>query len=399
MEMHANERRNGKGVVHVPIEGTPVAISASERLGKVFVACNLHVSDLKCGRIYVFDTVSASLVGAFSAGVNLTDISVDEATGKVFALDRGLDDEHGMPTQPGSVLIFDQTGMLVNAVEVGPWPKMLIIHPPTQRAFATCYGFDISSDRTTSDTLYMMELSTGSLLTTIAAGFDPIAASITQQYLFVASFARRGTVAIIDTQTGTILQEVPVGDTPSSIGIDEQSGRVFVTNSMSHSISIINPLEGDMVATISVNMNPISILVDAHHRQLFIIGDDITGLGPKSQMAILKLNEPVGSADQIRRWEVSGVLRNPILDVRTGLVYILDVNSRELKVLDATALSTHDVGDGILPQQVIQSLAVLAGLPIEAILLAARNRVVMISSVDGSGMITMVEAKQPPPHA
>ena len=67
---------------------------------------------------------------------------------------------------------------------------------------------------------------------------------------------REGSVAIIDPQTGAKIKEVIVGLHPNEI-ISDKSGRfVYITNSNSDNVSVINTINDEVMETISVRLQP-----------------------------------------------------------------------------------------------------------------------------------------------
>jgi YVTN family beta-propeller protein len=67
---------------------------------------------------------------------------------------------------------------------------------------------------------------------------------------------REGSVAIIDPKTGTIVKELLVGLHPNEIISDSRGGFVYVTNSNSDNVSVINTLIDEITENISVRLQP-----------------------------------------------------------------------------------------------------------------------------------------------
>jgi YVTN family beta-propeller protein len=67
---------------------------------------------------------------------------------------------------------------------------------------------------------------------------------------------REGSVTVIDPKTGTIIKEILVGLHPNEI-ISDRTGRyVYVTNSNSDNVSVINTLIDEITETISIRLQP-----------------------------------------------------------------------------------------------------------------------------------------------
>jgi len=67
---------------------------------------------------------------------------------------------------------------------------------------------------------------------------------------------REGSVAIIDPETGKILKEVVVGLHPNEITSDKKGEFVYITNSNSDNVSVINTTIDEVSETISVRLQP-----------------------------------------------------------------------------------------------------------------------------------------------
>jgi YVTN family beta-propeller protein len=67
---------------------------------------------------------------------------------------------------------------------------------------------------------------------------------------------REGSVTVIDPKTGIIIKELLVGLHPNEITADKQGRYVYVTNSNSDNVTVINTLIDEITETISVRLQP-----------------------------------------------------------------------------------------------------------------------------------------------
>jgi YVTN family beta-propeller protein len=58
-----------------------------------------------------------------------------------------------------------------------------------------------------------------------------------------------------------VIATVPVGVAPGPLAVSLPLGRVFVTNSGSNTVSVINPISNKVVATVTVGNAPSAIAV------------------------------------------------------------------------------------------------------------------------------------------
>ncbi len=67
---------------------------------------------------------------------------------------------------------------------------------------------------------------------------------------------REGSVTVIDPKTGTKIKELLVGLHPNEIISEKQGRYVYVTNSNSDNVTVINTLIDEITETISVRLQP-----------------------------------------------------------------------------------------------------------------------------------------------
>ena len=55
------------------------------------------------------------------------------------------------------------------------------------------------------------------------------------------------------------LATVVVGNSPESVAVSRNSGRVYVTNTGSNNVSVIDPFKNTVVATVNVGNSPAAV--------------------------------------------------------------------------------------------------------------------------------------------
>ncbi|MBI3873844.1 MAG: hypothetical protein HY307_02360 [Arcobacter sp.] len=61
---------------------------------------------------------------------------------------------------------------------------------------------------------------------------------------------------MIDTSTNTVLTTIPVGDTPQGVAVNPAGTLIYVANSGSNSVSVINAATNTVTSIISVGLTP-----------------------------------------------------------------------------------------------------------------------------------------------
>jgi YVTN family beta-propeller protein len=123
---------------------------------------------------------------------------------------------------------------------------------------------------------------------------------------------REGSVAIIDRSSGKILKELVVGLHPNEIISNKSGTYVYITNSNSDNISVINTLTDEIDETISVRLqpeinpffgdSPNGLCLSTDEKTLFVAN------GLDNALAVIKLKNSGLPADIIQKSSVEGFL-------------------------------------------------------------------------------------------
>jgi YVTN family beta-propeller protein len=87
--------------------------------------------------------------------------------------------------------------------------------------------------------------------------YDPV-----NGYIYVADSASNA-VSVIDGSTNTIVANISVGVYPVSLAYDSSSSQVLVTNELSGTVSVIDGSSNSVVATIPIGPNPDGVIYDS----------------------------------------------------------------------------------------------------------------------------------------
>jgi len=189
------------------------------------------------------DTLTGTFVVDFSGygGTYPTGMAVNPVTGKLYISDWASDDIHIYSAAPPyasiasvPVDLLDWAGIAVNAV--------------TNRVYA-------ASDST--DTLYVIDGSTDSELTTVTVGGEPIGVAVNSvtNTIYVTNNLD-DTVSVVDGATHTVIATIPVGVAPIGVAVSENFNRIYVVNSTVGTISIIDGTTNTVIDTVAVGANP-----------------------------------------------------------------------------------------------------------------------------------------------
>lgn len=185
------------------------------------------------------------------AGGDLTGLAMDEAAGRIYAIDQGSNRLHILDSSTGA-----PRG--VRALPGLPWA--VAVDAPRRRAFLA-WGTRVS----------ILDARTLAARRIVAVGHAPAALLVAPETgrVFVAN-AADGAVSVLDGAAGRVLRTVAVGTLPVALALDPRRGRVYVANSGSDSVSVLDARSGRVVRTLPVGAQPVALAVDARRGWVYI---------------------------------------------------------------------------------------------------------------------------------
>lgn len=250
--------------------GYPAGLAVDEQLTRVFVAGwgnTGHVLDARSGTPLYTAPMGNVPSGA---GFRLRELIVSERTRRLFVANYYGGASAEQPDSTVSVL-DTANGRLVRTVRVGRGLIALAVDEKGEHVFGI---------NRLDATVSMLDARNGIVLNTTLVGSYPLAVAIDDRTarVFVTGNAfpiggiggRLGHVDMLDAHTGALLSTVTVGVLPSALAVDAQTGRVFVTNSGSNTVSTLDARSGRVVRTVAVGRDPVAVAVDIHRRRIFV---------------------------------------------------------------------------------------------------------------------------------
>jgi YVTN family beta-propeller protein len=138
-----------------------------------------------------------------------------------------------------------------------------VYSPDGSRAFVSgggenvIHAFSVAADGTLSPTGDIAEPTVAAPFNTFSSSSYPTGLSISRdgKTLFVGN-SNANNMAIVDLASKTVMAAVPVGFAPYATLVDPSSGLVFVSNWGDATLSVINPASESVVAAIPVGQHP-----------------------------------------------------------------------------------------------------------------------------------------------
>lgn len=138
-------------------------------------------------------------------------------------------------------------------------------------------------------------------------------------------------VTVLDPTNGSHLAEIPVGAAPEGIAFDAVSGDLFVANNGSANVSVISSASRSVVATVPVGYGPVGVAVDPFDDRAFVANsgsNNVSVISTSTDRVVASVGVGVGPY---------GVA----LDNATDQVYVTNEGSNNVTVLNASALSVY----------------------------------------------------------
>ena len=136
-------------------------------------------------------------------------------------------------------------------------------------------------------------------------------------------------VTVLNDTTGASVASIGVGSAPSGIAYDPLTGLLFVANNGSNNVSVINGSRHVVVASLPVGSNPIGVAADPATQRVFVAdsgSDNVTVLSTASLKEVGSIgagSEPYGA----------------VVDNRSDQVYVSNRGSSNLSVVNASSLT------------------------------------------------------------
>lgn len=172
----------------------------------------------------------------------------------------------------------------------------------------------------------------------IPVGQTPSAIAVDESvdHAFVTNL-RDSTVTMVDTMTGAVLRTIAVGHAPSAVVVDAHTGRAFVLNQSDGTVSMLDAVTGDVLGTLHVP-NSAGLAVDESRGHLFVVGNSNATFTAPGTLAMFDAH----SGTLLHRVPLGGaagwILKGLTIDAGAGRGWLTNC-------LDGT-VGTFDTGSG-----------------------------------------------------
>jgi DNA-binding beta-propeller fold protein YncE len=142
-------------------------------------------------------------------------------------------------------------------------------------------------------------------------------------------------VSVLDTHSGALVHTTNIGKDLFALAVDEQTGRVFVasgnTFGVNGSVSILDAVSGRLVRSVTVGMLPAAVAVDARSGRVFVAnkGPLDSNLVPLNNGTVAVLDARGGA---VLRTVVVGTYPTAIaVDERAGRAFVVNASGTTVR--------------------------------------------------------------------
>ncbi|OHD72137.1 MAG: hypothetical protein A2V99_01290 [Spirochaetes bacterium RBG_16_67_19] len=251
---------DGSSITTIAVAAAPIAIGVNPVTRKVYVAhfgADISVIDGST------DTVSTTIIYGVSG--DFPSIGVNPVANKIYAA--------WQYDSPTSVQIIDGvTDILGTPYSANTYPTSIAFNTASNKVYVLDWG---SSD------IQVLDGTTDVLLTTIPLISSTekcgIAANSATNKIYFTDGAASGSVYVVDGSTDTVLATpIPVGgnltgpDEGAGVAVNPITNRVYVTNSLDNTVSVIDGIADAVIATIPVGTAPRGVAVSKNYNKVYV---------------------------------------------------------------------------------------------------------------------------------
>jgi|SRR5665647_2179732 len=219
-----------------------------------------YVPNEKSNTVSVINTITNTVISTLPVGNNPDGVAVNIDGTKVYVTNFGNDSSLGRSVSVIDTATDEVTNMLVDSGNG--------IKP---------FGVAITPD----ETLYVASYVTNSVYAInpiaeycfpINVGSKPLGVAITPngKWVYVANSGSNN-VSVIDTATNTVIKTIPVGNHPYGVTVNLSGTKVYVTNQDSENISVIDTATNTVTANITVEKYPHGVAVTPDGSKVYVV--------------------------------------------------------------------------------------------------------------------------------
>jgi len=168
--------------------------------------------------------------------------------------------------------------------------------------------------------------------------------------VYVANSASND-VTVIDPVLDTVIATIPVGDMPRALAVDSFNGKVYCVNEQSDNVSVIDCSTNTVVATFPAHYTPMAVLTTLYGRTYVANtnGSSVTVIADSAAVGIAESFKPQAPSLKPQATVVRGVLRTGVVSSQHSAYWaeLVDAVGRRVMALKAGANDVSGLSPGV----------------------------------------------------
>jgi YVTN family beta-propeller protein len=301
--------------VTVTVTNGPEGIAANPTSGYVYVV-NPSTNGLS-----VVDSSTSTVIATVSVGSFPWGVAVNPGTGLVYVTNYGA----------GTVSVVNESDFaVVGTIHLGGHPSGVALNPSLGYLYVANAGTNVISVISLTTDAVVKDVTVGSSPAGVAVGPGP------SYTVYVADFGSN-TISVVD-QTFRVTT-VFVDSSPWGVAVNPNNNQVFVTNSGSGTVTVIDGSTYAQVKDITVGSTPEGIAINSATNRAFVAnsGSNTVTVIDTTTDSVTGSALPVGAAP----WGVA-------LDTATGTIFVSNAGANTVTVIAASTTTPSVVGTVIV---------------------------------------------------
>src|SRR5437867_4985377 len=247
------------GLSHLHIGSDPVSVAYNPASGKTYVADGTSIS------VSVIDSDN-KIIRTVNLGIQPTSMVVDPSTNSVIVGGSSSD-------RKGAIVMIGGQSDVVAVTINTPAPIAVVAYDKDNKDIyaATSVSLGVNGNQSTILVIDTLTESISSQIVVNGSVSDIIYDGASHE-LYVSTTAHAGkltgTVTIIDALTNEVTANVEVGIAPEGLALAD--GKIYVANSGSSSVSVIDSSSNTVVETIPVEIDPVDLAYDSTNKAIYV---------------------------------------------------------------------------------------------------------------------------------
>src|SRR5574341_1501040 len=301
----ASSGRDRVSVIDVSVDRIIATINVGSKPSSMALTpegSNLYVANFSSDTVSVINTLTNEVIATLNVGNAPLSIAIavtSDGAKKAYVAN--------FSRNTVSVIDISTNSVIPPDIAVGPGPSFIAITPDGTRAYVT----NVGNNSETGGTVSVIDTTTDTVVATVNVGSRPVDLAITpaitpdSSKVFVSNFLSN-TLSVIDVQANSVIATIPnVGPGPSFISITPDVSKAYVINPADQSsfgvtgntVSVVDIIDNALITTVQVESRPIDLTTRPDGGQVFVVNyfsNTVSVIGTSDNKVITTLN--VGTA-------------------------------------------------------------------------------------------------------